>query len=68
MISKGLLCPQPIKLNGLFLHALIRPDQVDIWDQVYLNVRWDEQMNEAMLLGMPLVHIKTGGFFVRNES
>ena len=39
------LCLQPIKLNGLIRHALTRPDQVDIWDQVPLRTYWNEQKN-----------------------
>ena len=43
MIFREQLCPQLIKLKGLFRHALIRPDQVDIWDQVPPCAYWNDQ-------------------------
>lgn len=43
------LCLQPIKLNGLIRHALTRPDQVDIWDQVPLCAYWNEQIKNSLL-------------------
>ena len=49
------LCLQPIKLNGLIRHALTRPDQVDIWDQVPLCAYWNEQIKTVILQKLPLV-------------
>ena len=54
VIFRVRLCPQPIKLNGLFLHALTIPDQVvshartarvtDIWDQEPLCAYRNDQI------------------------
>ena len=48
VIFRVRLCPQPIKLNGLFRHALTRPDQVDISDQVLLCAYWNNQINRSI--------------------
>ena len=55
MIFRVRLCPQPIKLNGLFQHALTRPDQVDIWDQELLCAYWNDQIKQFIMLRLPLV-------------
>ena len=66
MILKEQLCPQPIKLNGLLMHAFIRPDQVDIWDQVYLCVYGNNRSIEVLVLRLPLV-LMTSGFFCAKQ-
>ena len=48
VIFRVRLCPQLIKLNGLFRHALTRPDQVDIWDQVPPCAYWNNQINRSI--------------------
>lgn len=44
LIFRGQLCRPPKTRNGLFVHALIRPDQVDIWGQEFLSEPRDNQI------------------------
>ena len=65
VIFRVRLCLQPIKLNGLIWHALTRPDQVDIWNQMPLYAYWDEQIKYSLLYRDCRLSEKTGGFFAQ---
>ena len=68
VIFRVRLCPQPIKLNGLFRHALTRPDQVDIWDQVLLCAYWNDQIKQFIMLRLPLVRKDRRFFCAEREK
>ena len=56
MIFREQICPQPIKLKGLFRHALTGPDQVDIRNRVPSRAYWNDQKNQFALQRLPLVY------------
>ena len=68
MIFGEQLCPQPKRLNGLIRHALKRPDQVDIWDQVSLCAYWNDQNNRSNECLDCRLSEQTGGFFIFHRA
>ena len=68
MIFRGQLCRQPIKLNGLMRHALWRPDQVDVWIQVYAGTYWNDQIDRSISALTAACPKRQAVFFVKKRK
>ena len=44
---QGTFMPTANDADGLFVYALIRPDQVDVWDREPPHGPWDDQINRS---------------------
>ena len=64
LIFREQLCRPSRMRNGLFVYALIWPDQVDVWDQVLQREPWDDQTNSSMSCWDCRLSNQTGGFFI----
>ena len=62
LIFRGQLCRPPRTRNGLFVYALIWPDQVDVWDRTAQREPWDDQTNRSVWCWDCRLSYKTGGF------